>query len=524
MSLPAPNFSALDWAIVAGYLVGTFGIAWYTQRLVADMADFVVAGRSLRSALAVATMIGSELGLVTVMFSAQKGFTGGFAAFHIPLVAGVVTLIVGLTGFIVVPLRERGVMTIPEFYEQRFGRGVRIFGGAILALAGILNMGLFLKAGTLFLTTLTGLESPLAVKVVMTVLLLMVLVYTMAGGMIAVVVTDYLQFVVLSAGLLLACWLALREVGVSALVDTVEQVHGAAGFDPFDSAGFGLEYVVWMIFTAGLVSCAIWQTAVVRACAAESTAVVRRLYVISSIGFLARFLIPNFLGICALAYVVSRPELAAVFVPGGAVADSEVTLRAMPFLLGQILPVGVIGLIAAGMLAAFMSTHDSYLLCWASVLTQDVLAPLRKRGMSTRQRLLATRLFIAGIGVFLLTWSLWYPLEQDLWDYMAITGAIYFTGAFALLVLGLYWRGASRLGAYLALGGGFLSVLGLGPVQQAVGLADWAAARGIALGGERVGLAAVVVSLVGMLVGSWLRPDPPSEPAAVDAASEEARG
>lgn len=48
---------------------------------------------------------------------------------------------------------------------------------------------------------------------------------------------------------------------------------------------------------------------------------------------------------------------------------------AMPLMLGRILPIGLIGLITAGMLAAFMSTHDSYLLCWSSVITQDVIAP-----------------------------------------------------------------------------------------------------------------------------------------------------
>jgi len=79
--------------------------------------------------------------LVTVMYSAQKGFTGGFAAFHIALASAIVALVVGLTGFIVVPLRRMQVMTIPEFYERRFGHGVRILGGAILAFSGIQPFG-----------------------------------------------------------------------------------------------------------------------------------------------------------------------------------------------------------------------------------------------------------------------------------------------------------------------------------------------------------------------------------------------
>lgn len=501
------HFTTLDWSIVVAYLLGTLWIALYVRRHVRDMDDYVVAGRGLRSSLAVATMIGSELGLVTVMYASQKGFTGGFAAFHIALVAGIVTLIVGLTGFIVVPLRRLGVMTIPEFYEIRFGRGVRILGGLILALAGILNMGLFLKAGSIFVAGLTGLSGAVELKLVMTALLLLVLVYVILGGMIAVVVTDYVQFVVLSLGMLVACGLAFRQLGWKELVAAVTEVHGPAGFDPFDGAGFGTSYVVWMMFTAGLVSSAIWQTAVARACSAESTAVVRRLYMISSLGFMIRFLIPNFLGICALAWVLRDPSLTSVFLPGGTPADPATTLAAMPVFLSQILPVGVLGLVAAGMLAAFMSTHDSYLLCWSSVLTQDVIAPLSRRPLSTRTRLTLTRLLIAAIGLFLLVWSLWYPLQQDLWDYMAVTGAIYFTGAFAVLLLGIYWRPASRVGAYLALLSGFVAALGLAPVQSLLGADRLASRAGFTITGEGAGLVSVGLALVAMIGGSLLFPD-----------------
>lgn len=501
------NFSLLDWGIVAAYLLGTVAIGFYANRYVSNMTDYVVAGRALRSCLAIATMIGSELGLITVMYSAQKGFTGGFAAFHIGLVAGVVTLIVGLTGFIVVPLREMGVMTIPEFYERRFSRGVRVLGGAILALAGILNMGLFLKAGSIFVTALTGLTSETELKLVMSVLLGLVLLYTILGGMISVVITDYVQFVVLAFGLVAACVLAVKTLGWAPIVSSVQELRGAAGFDPFHDEGFGLTYVVWMVFTAGLVSCAVWQTAVMRACAAKDTTVVKRLYIWSSIGFLIRFLIPNFLGVCAFVYIARDPALRAVFLPEGGAAPSEVTLAAMPVFLSQILPIGLIGLIGAGMLAAFMSTHDSYLLCWSAVLTQDVIAPCLRRPLSSRARIRLTRILIAVIGGFLLIWSLWYPLTDDLWDYMAVTGAVYFTGAFALLLFGLYWKRASRAGAYLALVAGFGAVLGLAPVQKLLGMHRLETAWGLDLSGQVVGLSAAGLAVVLMVVGSLLFPD-----------------
>jgi SSS family solute:Na+ symporter len=475
------NFSYLDWFIVIGYLMIIVAVGVYIKRYVSNVTDFIVAGRGLKTFLAIATMIGTELGLVTVMYSSQKGFTGGFAAFHIALAAAIVTAVVGLTGFIVVPLRRMGVMTIPEFYDKRFGHGVRILGGIILAFSGILNMGLFLKAGAIFVMGITNLgitnissDMELALgtelKIIMTVLLGCVLLYTALGGMVSVVVLDYIQFVVLSFSLLITSFLAIRYLGWQNIVEVVSEHKGPAGFNPFHPPpeGFGTLYVVWMFFL-GLVSCAVWQTAVIRACAAESIRVVKKLYIWSSIGFLIRFLLPYFFGICALVFIVQREPLRNIFLPEGTEASSDVILMAMPILLSQILPAGLIGIVSAGMLAAFMSTHDSYLLCWSSVLTQDVVAPWFKKGLSSKARLLLTRIFIVTIGIFILIWGLWYDLGQDLWDYMAISGAIYFTGAIALLVFGIYWKRASKAGAYSALVCGFLALIGLAPVQKVLG-------------------------------------------------------
>ena len=150
----------IDLLIVLVYVGGTIVAGLLARSAIHGISDFLVAGRALKTHMAVATMVSTGLGLVTVMYSAQKGFTGGFAAFHIAVIAGVVAFIVGITGFIVIPLRKMGVMTIPEFYEKRFSRGVRIMGGLLLALSGILNMGLFLKAGALFVTGLTGMTDP----------------------------------------------------------------------------------------------------------------------------------------------------------------------------------------------------------------------------------------------------------------------------------------------------------------------------------------------------------------------------
>jgi SSS family solute:Na+ symporter len=157
-----------------------------------------------------------------------------------------------------------------------------------------------------------------------------------------------------------------------------------------------------------------------------------------------------------------------------------------------------------------MSTHDSYLLCWASVLVEDVVNPSMRRPLSSKARITLARVFIFLIGAFLLVWSLWYPLKLDLWDYMAVSGAIYFTGAFALLVGGLYWKRASRVGAYLALAAGAINIFSLKPVKGGVETALANLGFKLDLSGvdsEHVGLASVVLCVGLMIVGSLLFPD-----------------
>jgi SSS family solute:Na+ symporter len=222
-------------------------------------------------------------------------------------------------------------------------------------------------------------------------------------------------------------------------------------------------------------------------------------------------------------FIMQSGELRALFFPAGypppetmpdgvqAVDD----LYGMPLFLGRVLPAGLIGVITAGMVAAFMSTHDSYLLCWSSVLTQDVVAPLRDsmgRPLSSEARILLTRILIVVIGLYVLYWGLVYRGDDDIWDYMAVTGAIYFTGAFALLVGGLYWRRASSTGAFLALLAGLTAIVGLSPVQDGLGtlmtkLSSSAEPITVDIPSARVGLISIAATVMAMVIGSLLFPD-----------------
>jgi len=152
-------------------------------------------------------------------------------------------------------------------------------------------------------------------------------------------------------------------------------------------------------------------------------------------------------------------------------------------------------------MAAFMSTHDSYLLAWSAVITQDIVAPLRKRPMSTRGRIWLTRALIIAIGLFLLLWGLWFEIEDSVWNYMAGTGTIYLAGALSCVGAGLYWKRASRMGARAALVAGILGVGTMIPWER------------LGYPGVDVRLIAVLtfaLAIVGMVACSLIFPDRPA--------------
>jgi SSS family solute:Na+ symporter len=323
---------------------------------------------------------------------------------------------------------------------------------------------MFLKADSMFVTSVMGMNDPDALKWAMTIILALVLLYTAVGGMISVVFTDYLQYTVMAIGLVLTSILLMGHFGWGNLLRTVEDIKGPEGINPFLSPKMGPWYLLWMLFL-GFISSCIWQTSVMRATSAQDEEVVRRTYSWGAVGFLIRFVIPYFWGICAMVFVFQDPKLREIFLPPGG-ASPSVELRAMPIALSNLMPAGLIGLLTAGMLAAAMSTYNTYLHTWSAVLTQDVVSPLSRAPLSPRTRILIARIIMCVIAFFLLVWGLWYPLGEDLWDYMAITGAIYFTGAFAALVGGIYWRGGSRIGAYGAFIVSLFNVVALSPMQK----------------------------------------------------------
>ncbi len=270
----------------------------------------------------------------------------------------------------------------------------------------------------------------------MTALLLLVAVYTVMGGMLSVLVTDFLQFIVMSLGLLVVTILILFQIGWEPLAKTVSDKFGPAGFNPFLSPDLGVGYVLFQA-CLNLAAVLTWQTTIQRVMAAKDAATGQKVYTGTAFFFVCRFLVPGLWGIAALHMLA----------PGAASSS----LTAMPTWLSSFVPVGLMGLLVAAMLAADMSTDSSYMLTWSSVIYNDIVAPWRRPGWTEKKGLLMNRLLVAGIGVFLLFYGLWYPLEGDLWAYLGVTGTIYLASMSTLLVACCYWPRANAAGAVAAI-------------------------------------------------------------------------
>ena len=467
------NFANLDWAIVVIYLIVAVVIGVLVNRFIHNVSDYMVGGRGSGAALNVATYIGTGLGLVTLMYASIDAFQHGFAYVTLALIGAAVGVFLGSTGFVIGRLRELSLTTIPEYFQKRFDRRTRVTVGVICALAGILNMGLFPKMGATFITYATGLgagegNEALTVNIVTSVLIVLVLVYTIAGGMVSVIVTDYLQFIVLSIGLGLGVYycLSLPDLGWENMVAALSEHRGAKAFNPVADGGYGWLWVVFniVVFFAASIC---WAPEASRALTARDQRAARLTFLFGGPGQFIRLAIPALFAVAAFTLFCRDPGLTAYFFPEGPEGAVSHAGQAMPLLLGKIVPTGILGVLVAGLMAAFMSTHDSYLLCWSSVITRDVVAPLRNEELSDRQQISLTRIIVLCVGVFLLAWGIWYPLPDSVWTYMAVTGTIYVSGSVVAIIGGMYWRRASSAGAFAALLCGLVALAGLLPGMEA---------------------------------------------------------
>jgi SSS family solute:Na+ symporter len=491
----------IDGSIIGLYLVLTMWAGVYVRKYVSRVEDFLVAGREVNVFLGIASLAATEFGVVTCMYAAENGYKYGFAGATPGILMALAMFLIGVTGFCIKPLRDAGVMTIPELFEKRFGPRIRWGAGVVIVLGGLLNMGVFLRITGEFLVLVAGFDLKNMehnVLIMMTALLVLGTIYTVAGGMLSVLVTDFFQFIVLSLGLIAVTILILLNVGWDRLATIVTEHAGSGGFNPFINPGMGWQYVCFNTLTA-LAGALTWQTTISRLLAAKDTKTGQQIYTRTSFFFVCRFLLPGIWGVAALGVLTPAAfeGLPAAF------RGENTSLYAMPIFLSHFVPVGLMGLLLAAMLAADMSSTSSYMITWGSVIYNDILAPFRKTTWSDKRGLVWNRIIVLIIGFFLLFYGLWYPLKGDVYAYLLVTGTIYLASISTMLIACCYWKRANSWGAAGAIIFGAIIPIACLIIEQVKDIPP----DEIQLWRSYTGMLSFLASGAAMVIGSLLKPN-----------------
>jgi SSS family solute:Na+ symporter len=493
------HIGLLDWAIIGVSLAATLGLGLAVKRHVGSLEDYLVASRGMGLYVGTASLVSTEIGIITYMYQAQFGFLAGFSAFVVGLLTLAVCVFVGTTGFVVSRLREMEIMTVPEYLEKRYSRRVRILAGLFMAFGGSLNLGIFPIIEARFLSVVLGIDAR-HVAWTMAALLLMALAYTALGGMVSLLLTNYLQYLILAAGTVVVTIACLGAVGWTGMSGAVRDHLQGRGTDPLADLGVGFifwQLLLWVAFMT------VWQSVAMRTFSARDPATVRKVFTLTSGLFLGRAVIPMMWGIAALAFFWGRAQplpaaaeppaiemqrleadldrtfatdlsagrLEALLPPverletlaaeqtgehaeraaaSARAKREEIGLVAMPWMLSSLLPTGLLGLVIAGMLAASVSTYAGYFLGWSAVIAQDVVAPSLQRELSPKARLLLTRATVVALTLFIMAWSLLYEVPGPAYFYLQVTANLFMAPTLITIVAGLYWKRASPAGAHLA--------------------------------------------------------------------------
>jgi solute:Na+ symporter, SSS family len=474
--------AALDWAIILAYFIGLLSLAgWVFKRNKDTAADYFLASRNLGWFIVGASIFASNIGSEHLVGLAGSGATSGVALAHYELHAWCLLVL----GWVFVPFYMRSmVYTMPEFLERRFSPTARWVLSVISLVAYVLTkiaVGIF-AGGIVFATLLPEMQIRLGDVVInafwigSVAVVLLTGLYTVLGGMRAVAYTEALQTLILVLGSAvltvfglskLGGWSELRAVLPHDMFNLWKPLvpSGVAGtWAPVKETGriawyFNTNYPwLGMLFCAPIIGLWYWctdQYIVQRALGAPNEREARRGSIFAS----ALKLLPVFIfiipGMIALALAKSGkvPELASMVGPDGK-AIPLVAQAAFPMMVKYVLPVGLRGIVVAGLLAALMSSLAGVFNASSTLFTMDFYQKIRP-GASQHQLVwigrVATTVMVV-VGLF------WIPVIQGargLYEYLQGVQSYLAPPIFTVFFLGVFMKRLNAKGCLAALVVGF---------------------------------------------------------------------
>ncbi|MFV0338184.1 MAG: sodium:solute symporter [Chthoniobacterales bacterium] len=481
---------ALDWAILATSLVALIIACVFVGRRSRGVTDYLVAGRLAGRYLLTLSEGIAGLGAITIVGTFEVFYSAGFVPVWWGYFLAPLGLILALSGFVIYRYRQTRAMTMAEFIEMRYSSRFRLFFGLFTFLSGVINYGIFPAVTVRCImqfcrlpdsVSLSGFDLPLF-PTLMALELILAISLVWLGGQITILVSDYLQavfslLVFLAMMLFFLWWMPWKD-----LIDGLAMAPlGQSMLHPFranDAADFTPAYYLIGAFMIVYTTRA-WQGNSGYNGSARTPHEARMAGVLANWRAMAQNLALLLMPLCVFA-VMHNPKFAEQAALIGTLLNevSDPAIRTqvtVPVALSCILPIGFMGLLATTLVAAAISTDNTYLHSWGSIFIQDVVLPLRKKALTPRQHVILLRMASLGVAVFAFFFSLLFPLKDYIFMFMDVTGAIFLGGAGSAIIGGLYWRKGSTAGAWGAMiTGAFLSAAGILIQQLWVGtLAPW---------------------------------------------------
>ena len=448
------TFQTLDWVVLGIYFLILIVVAvWVALQRNKNTEDYFLAGRNVGWFVIGASIFASNIGSEHVVGLAGTGFSSGTPLAHYELHAWIVLLL----GWLFLPFYMRsGAFTMPEFLEKRFDSRSRWFLSVFSLFAYVLTkVSVTIYAGGIVVSELLNLDFWIgAIGIVV-----FTGIYTIIGGLKAVVYTETLQTVVLILGSVIITYLGFQEVGGwNELTKTVTEVSPDHFnmWRPMNDPDFP-----WTGLLIGGTIVGIWywctdQYIVQRTLAANNIMIGRRGAIFGAYLKLLPILIFLIPGIIAYALTLQNPEMFNVIDSNGI----ERADRAFPMLVTTLLPVGIKGLVAGGLMAALMSSLASVFNSCSTIFTIDIY---KKINPEKSEKYLVNIGKIATLVIVVLGIA-WIPIMEKIgggvmYQYLQNVQAYIGPPVTAVFLLGILWKRINAQASIVTLSAGLVLLI-----------------------------------------------------------------
>ncbi len=460
------NLTWFDWLIVAAVLAFMISQVVTSRKQMQSVADFLAAGRTAGRYVLSLSQGMAALGAISIIGNIEMNYVAGFTMGWWGLSTAVVVLFITATGWVIYRFRQTRALTLAQFFEMRYSRKFRIFAGLLAFLSGIINFGIFPAVGARFFIYFCGLPQTYSVFGVsistfaslMILLLALALFFVFSGGQIAVIITDFIQGVFVNFVFIAIVLFLLHKFNWSHIYQALETApKDASLINPFHTSHLkDFNFWYFLIGVIGIIYATMsWQGTQGYNASAQNAHEAKMAGMLSNWRNIPQAIFLLIIPIVAYT-VLHHSDYSAIASTVNAILKGipNETIQSqvrVPLVLTQILPSGFLGAFVAVMLAAFISTHDTYLHSWGSIFIQDVIMPFRGKPFKPDQHIRILKLSILGVAVFIFLFSLLFRQNQYIFLFFAITGAIFAGGSGAVIIGGLYWKRGTTAAAWWAM-------------------------------------------------------------------------